>query len=78
MALAASEVEAEAAGAGVPDRLGSPLTVRSFPWVSTSATANSANLVSSAVGRRDFARENRDSAAGDDAVVRVHWYWASR
>lgn len=62
--------EVEAAGAGVPDRLGSPLTVRSFPWVSTNATANSANFASRAVGSRDFAREKTESTSGEDGVVR--------
>jgi hypothetical protein len=35
---------------GVPVRLGSALTVRSFPCVSIIAAGNSANLVSSAIG----------------------------
>jgi hypothetical protein len=43
-------------GAGVPVRLGSPLTVRSLPCFSTIATGNSANLASSATGRRSLAR----------------------
>ena len=40
---------------GVPVRLGSALTVRSFPWVSKIAAGNSANLASSAIGNLFFA-----------------------
>jgi len=69
--LAPVPLEVEAAGAGVPDRLGSVLTVRSLPCVSTIATANSANLVSRAVGSRDLARAKIESTSGEEAVVRV-------
>jgi len=62
-------------GAGVPERLGSVLTVRSFPWVSISAVGNSANFVSRAIGRRDLARVNNASTAGEESVVRVQLYW---
>ena len=50
------ELVAAAAGAGVPVRLGSALTVRSLPWVSIIATGSSANLDSSAGGRRALAK----------------------
>lgn len=43
-------------GAGVPVRLGSALTVKSLPCFSIIATGNSANLASSATGRRSLAR----------------------
>lgn len=43
-------------GAGVPVRLGSPLTVKSLPCFSMIATGNSANLASRAAGRRSSAR----------------------
>lgn len=43
-------------GAGVPARLGSPLTVKSLPCFSVIATGNSANLVSSAAGRCSLAK----------------------
>ena len=43
-------------GTGVPARLGSPLTVKSLPCVSTIATGSSVNLASSAAGRRSLAR----------------------
>lgn len=43
-------------GAGVPARLGSPLTVKSLPCLSVIATGNSANLTSRATGRRFLAR----------------------
>jgi hypothetical protein len=62
-------------GAGVPERLGSVLTVRSFPCVSIIATGNSANFASRATGKRDFAREKRASTAGDEEVLRVQLYW---
>lgn len=46
----------EAGGAGVPVLLACVLTVRSFPCVSINAFGNSANLDSSAGGKRDLAR----------------------
>lgn len=49
--------------------------VRSFPCVSINALGNSANLVSSAVGRRDFASLKMASTAGDDAVVKDQLYY---
>jgi hypothetical protein len=73
-ALEAVAFDAFWGGAGVPERLGSVLTVRSLPWVSISAAGNSANLVSRAVGRRDFARAKSESTAGDEAVVSVQLY----
>ena len=61
--------------AGVPARLGSPLTVRSLPWVSMRATGNSANFASSATGRRDFARLNTASTSEDLFVESLHSYY---
>ena len=63
-----------AAGAGVPLRLGSALTVRSLPCVLMSADGNSENLASSATGRRDFARANTASTVGVRAVVRDQFH----
>lgn len=63
------------AGAGVPERLGSALIVRSLPCVSTRATGNSANLASRAAGRRDLASAKRALTAGEVAVLRVQLYY---
>ena len=57
-ATAATGAEAEVPGvevpgAGVPDRDGSALTVKSLPWTSIIAPGKLENLVSSAFGRRN-------------------------
>jgi hypothetical protein len=67
-------VEAPLPGAGVPTRLGSALTVRSFPWVSMMALGNVANFVSSAVGKRVLANANKALTSVDDWVVRLQLY----
>lgn len=75
-------VEADAAVAviasveegGVPERLGWPLTVRSFPWVSMSATGNSANLASRAGGRRVLTKAKSALTSGLEAVSSVQLY----
>jgi hypothetical protein len=59
---------------GVAERLGSLLIVRSLPWVSIIAFANSANLTSSAVGSLAFANANTASTGGEDVVLIVHSY----
>ena len=61
-------------GAGDAVRLGSPLTVRSPPWVSIIAAGNSANFASNAVERRDLATEKRAATAGEVSVVRLQLY----
>ena len=43
-----------------------------------SALGNSANLVSSAVGRRDFASLNTASTSGVDEVLRDQLYYMNR
>lgn len=73
-----ADVAAEGAptvGAGVPVRLGSPLTVRSFPWVFMIATGNSANLDSRAGGRRSLTKANSASTGGVEEVLRVQLYY---
>lgn len=72
-----ADVVAEGAltvGAGVPVRLGSPLTVRSFPWVFMMAAGNSENLDSRAGGRRSLTKANSASTGGVEEVLRVHLY----
>ena len=73
-AIPGAGVEAPLPGAGVPTRLGSALTVRSFPWVSMMALGNVANFVSSAVGKRDLANANKALTSVDDSVVRLQLY----
>lgn len=73
-ATAGAGVEAPLPGAGVPTRLGSALTVRSFPWVSMMALGNVANFVSSAVGKRVLANANKALTSVDDSVVRLQLY----
>lgn len=46
------------AGAGVPDRDGSALTVKSLPWASIIELGKVESLVSIACGRRDRASAN--------------------
>ena len=60
---------------GVPVRLGSALTVRSFPCVSIIAAGNSANLVSRAMGNLFFASWYRASTGLDDFVESVQLYF---
>ena len=59
---------------GVPVRLASALTVRSFPWVSMIAAGNSANLVSSAVASFAFASRKSASTGLEDFVESVQSY----
>lgn len=59
---------------GVAERLGSVLTVRSLPWVSMMALANSANLTSSAVGSLDLASAYIASTGAEDVVSSVQSY----
>ena len=59
---------------GVPVRLGSELTVRSFPCVSMIAAGNSANLVSSATGNFSFTSRKRASTGLEDSVESVQLY----
>lgn len=59
---------------GVPVRLGSALTVRSFPCVSMIAAGNSANLVSSATGSFSFTSRKRASTGLEDFVESVQLY----
>jgi hypothetical protein len=61
-------------GAGVPERLGSALIVRSLPCVSMIAEGNSASFVSRAVGRRLLASSNKAVTAGVGSVVKVQVY----
>lgn len=61
-------------GAGVPVRLGAPLTVKSLPCFSVIATGNSANLASSATGRRSLARAYNAAVAGLELPLSDHWY----
>ena len=73
--VAALAVEvAEAAGAGVPSRVGVALTVRSLPCVSMIAVGNCANFSSSAAGRRALASAKSASTAGERAVFRLQSY----
>ena len=60
-----------AAGAGVAERLGSALTVRSFPWVSTRSTGNLAKIASRRGGMLAFAIARRSLTAGLEPVDRV-------
>ena len=59
---------------GVAERLGSALTVRSFPCVSIMALGNVASFASRTAGRRVRARVNTASTSGDAAVVRDQLY----
>lgn len=61
-------------GAGVPVRLGCALTVKSLPCFSIIATGNSANLVSSAAGRRSLARAQSAVTAALVLSFSDHWY----
>ena len=71
-------VAADPPGAGVALRLGSALTVRSFPCVSMMALGNSESFASSATGRRVRASLYTASTAGLDAVVRLKFHYAFR
>jgi len=62
---------------GVPVRLGSALTVRSFPCVSMIAAGNSANLTSSATGNLFFASWYSASTGLDDFVESVQLYFVT-
>ena len=71
---AATGAEAEDPGAGVPDRDGSALTVKSLPWTSIITPGKLESLASSTFGRRCLAITNKASTSGDGSVVRDHWY----
>jgi hypothetical protein len=73
-----ADVEAVVGPTGVAERLGSVLTVRSLPWVSMMALANSANLTSSAVGSLDLASAYNASTGEEDAVSSVQSYYIIR
>jgi hypothetical protein len=73
-ATAATGAEVEGPGAGVPDRDGSPLTVKSLPWTSIIALGKLENFASSTFGRRNRASVNKAFTSGDGSVVRDHWY----
>ena len=76
-ATAATGTEAEVPGAGVPDRDGSALTVKSLPWTSIMTLGKLENLVSSTFGRRNWATVNKALTSGDGSVVRDHSYWSN-
>lgn len=61
-------------GAGVPERLGSALTVKSLPWVSMSAEGKVASFVSNAAGRRALASAKMAITSGEGSVERVQSY----
>jgi hypothetical protein len=71
-ATAAIGAEVEVPGAGVPDRDGSVLTVKSLPWTSIITPGKSESLVSSTFGRRCLATVNKALTSGDGSVVRDH------
>lgn len=73
-ATAATGAGVEGPGAGVPDRDGSPLTVKSLPWASIIALGKLENFVSSTFGRCNRASVNKAFTSGDGSVVRDHWY----
>ena len=73
-ATTATGAEVEVPGAGVPDRDGSALTVKSLPWTSIITVGKLENLVSSTFGRRSLATVNKALTSGDGSVVRDHWY----
>lgn len=73
-ATAATGAEVVFPGAGVPDREGSALTVKSLPWTSIITPGKLESLVSSAFGRRNLATVNKALTSGDGSVVRDHWY----
>lgn len=60
--------------AGVPVRSRSPPTVKSLPCFSTIATGNSANLASSATGRRPLASAYSAATAVLVLPFSDHWY----
>ena len=62
-------------GAGVVLRLGSALTVTSFPWVFMIAGGSSENLASNTFGRRSLASLYTASTAGLDGVVRLKFHY---
>lgn len=66
-----------AAGAGVPERLGSTLTVTSLPCTSLKATGNSASLVVRIVGRCFLTRAYTESDSALDGVFIDQWNWQS-
>ena len=68
-------VPVDTPGAGVPLRLGSALTVRSFPCVLMIAGGNSANFASRTPGRRVRASLYTASTAGLDDVVRLKFHY---
>lgn len=71
-AAAATGAEVEVPGAGVPDRDGSALTVKSLPWTSIITTGKLESLVSNTFGRRCLARVNKALTSGDGSVARDH------
>ena len=71
-ATAATGAEVEVPGAGVPDRDGSALTVKSLPWTSIITPGKEENLVSKTFGRRSLASVNKALTSGDGSVVRDH------
>ena len=73
-ATAATGAEVEVPGAGVPDRDGSALTVKSLPWTSIITPGKLESLDSSTFGRRSLATVNKALTLGDGSVVRDHWY----
>ena len=73
-ATAATGAGVEFPGAGVPDRDGSALTVKSLPWTSIIAAGKVESLDSSTFGRRSLATVNKALTSGDGSVVRDQWY----
>ena len=71
-ATAATGAEVEVPGAGVPDRDGSALTVKSLPWTSIITPGKLESLVSKTFGRRSLASVNKALTSGDGSVVRDH------
>ena len=74
-AAAATGTDVGVPGAGVPDRDGSELTVKSLPWTSIITLGKLANFASITFGRRDRASVNNALTSGEDSVVSDQSYY---